>query len=139
MSAVYALSAYPFGRLGDRVDRRWLLAAGLLVLIGADLALAFAPGWMWLGAGLALWGLHMGMTQGLLAAMVADAAPEDLRGTAFGFFNLASGVAMLAASVVAGLLWQAWGAGATFVVGAGFAGMTLLALALVRGPRVWAE
>jgi MFS family permease len=129
MSAVYALSAYPFGRLSDRVSHGRLLAGGLLALVLADLLLAVAGGWWLLGAGVALWGVHMGMTQGLLAAMVAAHAPAELRGTAFGVFHLASGVAMLAASVVAGLLWDRLGAAATFQAGAGFALLALGALA----------
>ena len=128
MSAVYAASAYPFGKLSDRVDRRWLLALGLLVLIAADLVLASSTHWGALLAGVALWGVHMGMTQGLLAAMVADTAPEALRGTAYGFFNLASGVAMLAASVLAGLLWDRLGAAYTFYAGAAFCVAALLVL-----------
>jgi MFS family permease len=129
MNLVYALSAYPFGRLADSTSHTRLLGWGLLALVAADLVLAFAPGWPAMLLGVALWGLHMGMTQGLLAAMVAHAAPEDLRGTAFGFFNLASGLAMLAASVIAGLLWDRMGSQATFLAGAGFAVAALAALA----------
>lgn len=129
MNGVYALTAYPFGRLADRGRRTWLLAGGLAALVAADVALAFAPGWSWLGAGVALWGLHLGMTQGLLAAMVADAAPEALRGTAFGLFNLATGVASLAASVLAGVLWDRLGPAVPFIGGAAFAASALLALA----------
>ena len=132
MNLVYALSAYPFGRLADSTSHTRLLGWGLLALVAADLVLAFAPGWPAMLLGVALWGLHMGMTQGLLAAMVAHAAPEDLRGTAFGFFNLASGLAMLAASVIAGLLWDRMGSQATFLAGAGFAVAALAALAAGR-------
>ena len=137
MSLTYTASAYPFGKLSDKVSRTRLLAAGLAVLIAADLVLAWAGGWLALGLGVALWGVHMGMTQGLLAAMVADTAPEDLRGTAFGFFNLLSGVAMLVSSAVAGLMWQAFGSTLTFYVGAGFAAFTLIAIAFtaVRARR----
>jgi MFS family permease len=130
MSAVYAATAYPFGRLSDAMNHRTLLAWGLVVLIAADGLLAAAGGWWLLGAGVALWGVHMGMTQGLLAAMVADTAPPDLRGTAYGFFNLVSGVAMLAASAIAGALWQAFGSALTFGVGAAFCAATLGLLAL---------
>lgn len=126
MNLVYAASAYPFGRLADRADHGRLLAWGLVVLIAADAVLAWSDHWTWVWLGISLWGLHMGMTQGLLATMVAAAAPADLRGTAFGFFNLVSGVAMLAASVVAGLLWDGIGAGATFVAGGVFAALCLL-------------
>jgi MFS family permease len=124
MSVVYALSAYPAGRLADRVSHRWLLAAGVAVLIAADLVLAAAGSLAALAAGVLLWGLHMGLTQGLLAAMVADTAPAHLRGTAFGAFNLASGIAMLLASVIAGALWEYVGPGATFLAGAGFAALS---------------
>ena len=132
MNVVYALSAYPFGRLADRVSHHGLLAAGLAVLIGADLVLGSATHWSALLAGVALWGVHMGMTQGLLAAMVADTAPADLRGTAFGLFNLVSGVAMLIASVLAGLLWEWAGPAATFQAGAGFCVLTLAVMVLRR-------
>ncbi len=126
MNLVYSATAYPFGWLADRVDHGRLLAGGLGVLVLSDLLLAGAGGWPMLLAGVALWGVHMGMTQGLLAAMVADTAPVALRGTAYGVFNLVSGVAMLAASVVAGWLWGTIGPAATFCAGAGFA---LLAMA----------
>jgi MFS family permease len=128
LNVVYALSSYPVGVLADRFDRGTLLGLGVLVLLLSDLALAFVGGLTGLALGVALWGLHMGMTQGLLGAMVADAAPADLRGTAYGMFNLVSGLALLAASVVAGGLWDAFGSRATFLAGAGFAIVALLAL-----------
>jgi len=129
MNVVYALSAFPFGRLSDRMSHRQLLVWGLLVLCLADLVIALSSGWVGLLLGVALWGVHMGMTQGLLACMVADTAPEDLRGTAFGFFNLVSGITMLVASVLAGLLWDELGADYTFYAGAIFciASLTMLA------------
>jgi MFS family permease len=132
MNVVYALTAYPAGVLADRMDRVTLLAAGLVVLIGADLVLAWAPGLPAIALGIVLWGLHMALTQGLLAAMVADSAPADLRGTAFGVFNLVSGVALLLASVAAGALWDGLGPAATFIAGAGIAAATLLALLTTR-------
>ena len=132
MSAVYAASAYPFGKLSDSMSHRKLLALGLLVLVAADLVLAAASGWPVLLIGVALWGVHMGMTQGLLAAMVADTAPADLRGTAYGFFNLLSGVAMLISSAVAGLLWDGFGSAFTFYAGAGFATLALLVMLGLR-------
>ncbi|ABI58500.1 MFS transporter [Nitrosomonas eutropha] len=128
MNLVYAASAYPFGKLSDRISHKILLALGLFVLIVADLVLAIDAHWMTVLVGVALWGIHMGMTQGLLATMVANAAPVDLRGTAYGFFNLISGIAMLIASVVAGLLWDQMGASFTFYASAGFCGITLIAL-----------
>ena len=129
MNLVYAASAYPFGKLSDRMGHTRLLALGLLVLVAADLVLAYSNHWGVVLAGVALWGVHMGITQGLLATMVAATAPPALRGTAYGFFNLASGLAMLLASVLAGLLWDRLGASATFYAGAGLCGLALLALA----------
>ena len=133
MSAVYALSSYPTGVLADRTDRRTLLALGLVVLILADIVLALATGvgMVMLGAG--LWGLHMGLTQGLLATLVADASPAELRGSAFGLFNLVAGLMLLVASFVAGLLWDGYGPPATFVAGGLLTLVALLAL-LLRPP-----
>ena len=128
MNAVYAVSAYPLGQLADRMSHTSLLAVGVLVLLLADLVLASSSHWAVVMLGVALWGLHMGMTQGLLAAMIAHTAPAELRGTAFGAFNLASGLALLAASVLAGLLWDELGAAATFLAGAGFCCLTLVYL-----------
>lgn len=128
MNLVYAACAYPFGQLSDRMSHHALLAWGLVLLIAADLVLASASHWSTVLAGVALWGVHMGMTQGLLATMVADTAPADLRGTAFGFFNLVSGAALLLASVVAGFLWDQWGASFTFHAGAIFAAIALAGL-----------
>ncbi len=128
LNVVYAVSAYPVGVLADRVDRGILLGLGLAVLVLADLALALVGGLGGLASGVMLWGLHMGMTQGLLAMLVADVAPPSLRGTAFGVFNLVGGLALLAASVVAGGLWDAFGSRATFLAGAAFAALAVLAL-----------
>lgn len=132
MNAVFALTAYPMGRLADRVNPTALLAAGLAVLVAADVVLALSPGLATTAVGIALWGLHMGMTQGVLAALVAANAPAGVRGTAFGLFYLVSGGAMLIASVVAGALWDAYGAPATFFAGAGF---TVAAFALFLAGR----
>jgi MFS family permease len=133
MNLVYAASAYPFGKLSDRMNHRSLLAWGMVVLLAADLVLAHDDHWTTVLVGVALWGVHMGMTQGLLATLVAEHAPADLRGTAFGVFNLVSGIAMLIASAVAGLLWDRWGASFTFYAGAAFCVLTLAALLL--SPR----
>ncbi|MCG2594128.1 MFS transporter [Ramlibacter sp. XY19] len=132
MNLVYALGAYPLGKLADRASHRGLLAAGLVVLVAADVLLARADhGWpLW--GGILLWGLHMAMTQGLLATMVADTAPEQLRGTAFGVFNLAGGLALLLASGIAGWLWDRFGASTAFLAGAGFSTLALAALAWRR-------
>jgi MFS family permease len=132
MNLVYSIGAYPFGKLSDRVSHRGLLACGLAVLITADLLLAAGNQGPVLWGGIALWGLHMALTQGLLATMVAQAAPADLRGTAFGFFNLVSGLALLGASGLAGLLWDQWGAPVTFLAGAAMAALALSALAVPR-------
>ncbi|MEQ1636556.1 MAG: MFS transporter [Methylococcales bacterium] len=130
MNLIYAVSAYPFGKLADRFSHRGLLALGLIVLILADLILASGRDWSTLLLGVTLWGIHLGMTQGLLAAMVADTAPADLRGTAYGFFNLISGIAMLLASGLAGFLWEGFGAVMTFYAGAAFCGLALVSLAV---------
>jgi len=133
MSVVYAATSYPTGKLADRMSARTLLSWGVLALVAADVALALAAGLGMLALGIGLWGLHMGLTQGLLAAMVARAAPADLRGTAFGVFNLASGAAMLVASALAGALWHYVGPAATFWCGAALAAA---ALAITRlAPR----
>ena len=134
MNLVYAASAYPLGRLADSMSHAGLLAVGLLVLIAADAALAWDGHWSAVWLGVLLWGLHMGMTQGLLAAMIADTAPADLRGTAFGFFNLASGISMLFASALAGLLWDSLGAAYTFIGGGLFGAAALIAI-ILRGAR----
>ncbi|EHN8904371.1 MFS transporter [Enterobacter asburiae] len=118
MNVLYSLSAYPFGKLSDGMSHTRLLQWGLMVLIGADVVLALSSHWMGVILGVALWGIHMGMTQGLLAAMIAKTAPRDLRGTAFGIFSLVSGVGLLIASVGAGAIWETFGAEYTFYAGA---------------------
>lgn len=132
MNVVYSAGAYPFGKLADRVSHGKLLAIGLVVLVVADVLLALSDRGPVMWIGIALWGLHMALTQGLLATMVADTAPPALRGTAFGVFNLASGVALLVASGLAGWLWDAKGPAATFVAGAV---VSLLALGLLAFRR----
>ena len=128
MNVVYAVGAYPFGKLADSVSHRKLLGIGLVVLVVGDVLLAATNQGVVLWGGIALWGLHMALTQGLLATMVADTAPPSLRGTAFGVFNLASGVALLVASALAGLLWDRLGGASTFIAGAA---ISLLALAVL--------
>ena len=134
MNLLYAMSAYPFGKLSDRMSHSKMLQAGLLVLIVADITLAVSTHWMGLLLGVALWGIHMGITQGLLAAMIANTAPADLRGTAFGMFNLVSGVSLLLASLGAGILWETWGAASTFYAGAIICVITLLGMRLAPEP-----
>lgn len=130
MNIVFALCAYPLGKLADRVMHERLLAAGLAALIVADLLFAHARGLGLVFTGIAVWGVYLGMTQGLLSTMVAGAAPAELRGTAFGIFNLVSGVALLLASIVAGILWDAFGPAVTFYTGAVLAAITLILLLL---------
>jgi MFS family permease len=126
MNVVYSAAAYPMGALSDHIDRRIMLAASFVPLIVADLVLGFAPGIWVVMLGVALWGLHMAMSQGLLAALVADTTPPALRGTGFGLFNFASGIALLAGNLVAGALWQTVGPTATFVAGAALTAIALI-------------
>lgn len=132
LNVAYALTAYPFGRLSDRFGRRGLLAAGLVSLIFSDLTLALADTLWHVALGTALWGLHMGLTQGLLAAMVADVVPHNLRGTAFGIFGMTSGMATLFASLAAGALWASYGPPATFLAGASMATAALIGFLSIR-------
>jgi MFS family permease len=134
MNLVYAAAAYPIGALSDRIDARLILAAGFLTLILGDIALALAGSLWGAGLGIVLWGLHMGMTQGVLAAMVARTVPGTRRGTAFGLFHFVGGVAVLCASLIAGLLWESIGPSATFVGGALFAAAGIAGLAALQ-PR----
>ena len=132
MNVVYSLSAWPAGALSDGIGRYRLIVAGFAMLILADIVLALGNNVSTVMIGVALWGLHMGLTQGLLAALVADTAPPELRGTAFGIFNLVSGVALLAASIVAGALWDLVGPAGTFVAGALITAIGLIAFPLAR-------
>ncbi len=134
MNVVYATAAYPAGIAADILSQRMLLLVGLAVLAAADLVLATATAPLHVFVGTALWGLHMGFTQGLLSKLVADAAPAELRGTAFGIFNLVGGLALLLASIIAGALWSAIGAPAPFIAGAAFAAVAAGGL-LVYRPR----
>ena len=135
MNVVYSVVAPPAGSLSDRIDRRLVLLAGLAALVLADLVLARSNSVSGVLMGVALWGLHMGLTQGIFSALVADAAPPRLRGTAFGVFNLASGVVLLGASVLAGELWTLKGAQATFYAGAVFAVVAAIGLLVVMRKR----
>jgi len=135
MNVVYSLGAYPAGAVADKVAPRNFLQWGIGALIAADLLLGFAPGLWGAFAGIALWGAHMALTQGLFAKLIADRAPAELLGSAFGLFNFATGLAMFAASVFAGLLWDRFGAGATFMAGAGFALTAwIITAAAIRKP-----
>jgi MFS family permease len=136
MNVVYAFAAYPAGVMSDRMDRQTILITGLALLIVADIVLGLSSSIAGVAIGVVLWGLHMGLTQGLLATLVADTAPAELRGTAYGMFNLATGIALLAASVIAGSLWDAVGPKGTFLAGAGFTGLAVAGLiALGRHRR----
>jgi MFS family permease len=140
MNVVSSMVSTPAGSLSDAVGRKALLASGVAVLIIADAVLALTGSVTGALIGVALWGLHLGLTQGLLAALVADTAPVRLRGTAFGLFNLATGVTTLAASVLAGAIWSARGASLTFLTGGGFALIALVGvLALLKEKRAEAE
>jgi MFS family permease len=139
MNVVYAIFAYPAGAAADRLSARILLLFGVLVLVVADVVLAIAVSSWTAFIGAALWGLHMAFTQGLLSKLVADTAPADLRGTAFGIFNLVSGGALLLASVIAGWLWSVLGASATFIAGASFAGVAAGGLLFYRTTRAVAR
>lgn len=132
MSLAFSLSAYPAGALSDRINRITVLGIGLGLLIAADLVIALVPGVPGLLVGVVLWGLHMGFTQGLFAALITDSAPVELRGTAFGMFNLLTGIALFIASVLAGLLWDVVGFQGTFLVGAGFAVLTAVGLVALK-------
>lgn len=132
MNVVYAGAAYPAGAASDRVGRRRLLVAGLLSLVAADVVFAGASGIATVFLGAALWGLHLGLTQGLLSTLVADTAPQDMRGSAFGLFNFAGGIAVLGASVIAGALWAQFGPAATFLTGAALAAATAAGIGLWR-------
>jgi MFS family permease len=128
MSVVYALAAYPAGALSDRMERRFILLIGVGVLVVADIVLAFAGGIWGVMLGVGLWGLHMGLSQGLLSTLIADTTPEERRGTAFGLFNFISGFILLAASALAGYLWETGGPKATFLAGAGFTALAFFGM-----------
>ena len=128
MSVVYAIVSYPAGVAADQKRQGMLLSGGFFALIIADVVLAHASSMGGVLAGTAVWGVHMGLTQGVLAALVAEAAPADLRGTAFGLFNLVSGIALLIASALAGWLWDSFGPAETFYVGAAFAALAWIGL-----------
>jgi len=132
MNLVYSLAAYPAGALSDRTNRIVIVGIGFGFLVAADLVLAFTDGLGGAAVGIALWGLHLGFTQGLLSTLVADTAPPELRGTAFGMFNLLSGVSLLIASVLAGALWERIGPQSTFLVGAVFTALAFSGLAVAR-------
>lgn len=128
MNSAYASGAYPIGKLSDRVPRKYVLALGLVFLIGADLLLGFANNWWVFTGGILLTGLHLAFTEGLFGSMVADLTPLEIRGTAYGIFNLVSGFAALGASVTAGLLWDIYGSSVPFFTSAGLLGLALGAL-----------
>jgi MFS family permease len=132
MNATYAASAYPAGVLSDRLDRRSVLAIGIAVLIVSEVILAIAPSGLLTLLGVAVWGLHLGLTQGVLLTLIADAVPPRVRGTAFGIYHLITGVTLLASSILAGLLWEWIGPAATFTAGAGFAALALIIVATRR-------
>jgi len=131
MHLVYGFCAYPVGVLSDRIGRRGLLIGSVVILGAADLILASVPGMAGYLIGIALWGMHMGMSQGLLATLIADHAPDKLRGTAFGVFNLICGVALMVGNLIAGVVWDQIGTYMTFMVVAGFCGLSVIILCFV--------
>ena len=136
MSLTYMLTAYPAGWLSDRMSRHTLLALGCVIMVIADLLLAFGKSELVVLVGIAVWGVHMGLTEGLIATLTANASPVNLRGTAFGLINLARGVMLLIASALAGTLWSSYGSSATFIAGAIFAALTaMLALTGIAAPK----
>jgi MFS family permease len=135
LNVVYTLTAYPAGKMADRGEKNLLLMAGMAVLVAGALFLGWTDSGAGLALGVTLWGLHLGLTQGLLAAMVAATAPAEARGTAFGLFHFVSGIGMLVSNVLAGWLWKAAGPRATFTAGAAFALATLLWMAATRTAR----
>ena len=134
LSLTYTLTAYPAGWISDRVPRMRMVALGMTVLVIANAVLATAQGLPHVLFGVGLWGVHLGLTQGVLASRVADAVPASQRGTGFGVFNLAIGVAMLLASVGAGVIWDHLGPQALFVLAGGIAACGAL---LVGWPLIW--
>ena len=136
MSLTFMLSAYPAGKLSDRMSRSLLLAIGCAVMVVADLLMAFGPDLYWIFAGIALWGVHMGLTEGVISALTADAAPTTLRGTAFGIVNLLRGLMLIVASAAAGGLWTWSGPRATFLAGAVLAALAALASLALSRPRI---
>ncbi len=135
MSVVYAFAAYPAGILSDRMDRRFILMIGTGILIIADLVLAFAPSISGVMIGAGLWGLHMGLSQGLISTLIADTTPEAWRGTAFGAFNFISGFVLLAASAIAGYLWGVYGPEGTFLAGAAFTSLAFAGLVMTQARK----
>ena len=135
MNLIYATLSYPAGAWADRRGTRMPLLLGLAVLVIADILLALVATPAGVLAGAALWGLHLALTQGLLSTLVADRAPAQLRATAFGIFNLVSGLALLLASTLAGQLWGTVGPAATFLAGGAFAALAALSVALMRPAR----
>lgn len=137
MNIVYAISAYPMGRFSDLVPREWFLLIGFFVLSIADIFLAVADNLLMVFAGIILWGIHLGLTQGILAALVADTCPKDYRGTAYGFFNLLSALALLLASIFAGYLWDRGGPRLTFTASALIVSVGLISFIFFR--RYWSS
>ena len=128
---VYVVLAYPAGALSDRLSPKLLLMAGMAALIAGNVVLATAGGLGGLAVGVALWGAHMALTQGIFGRMIADSAPTHLRATSFGAFWFVSGIGTLLASLAAGILWDRDGSSATFLASAAAAAVALALLSLL--------
>lgn len=135
MNTVYALSSYPAGVLSDYMDRRFILLWGIVFLIIGDLVLGFGDSLWIVFVGAAFWGLHMGFTEGILAAMITDVTKEELRGTAFGFYNCVTGFGMLGSNLIAGLLWDSMGSSYTFYIGAFFSMLAFVAVGVGKTQK----
>lgn len=138
MNIIYAVGAYPAGILSDRHPPRRLLLFGIVAIAASHVALGLGSNLTVVFVGVGLWGVHMALTQGILARMVADCAPPELVGSGFGLFSLFNGLALLVGSVAGGILWEEIGARATFLAAAGFAGVSALVL-LAAGPAAGRE
>jgi len=125
MNIAFSLSSYPFGKLADKLNPMKLLALGMVLLALANLLFAYAANYRILAAGIVLFGMHLGATQGIFSTIISEIAPSEVRATAFGIFNFFSGLALLASGLVAGSLWEYMGAQYCFGGGVVFALITL--------------
>ena len=132
----YVALAYPAGSLSDRMSPKTILLVGIGMLVAGNIVLAETSSFVGLVVGVALWGAHMALTQGIFSRMIADSAPERLRATSFGAFWFVSGIAALLASLAAGLLWDRQGSSATFLTSAAVAAAAGAMLSLLQEKQV---